>query len=160
MPHDGGGGVADLLPDDGNQSGSPFPDGFPGAGVVGYFLDGHDIPGLVPEALGKGGIAVDQFPLIVDRFGIDIVGPAFVVLPAMPFQGAAADIQAGNDDVADPGPFQQAGKVFRPVVGEAVSHRQDPEGVGVAGQGIVGRSREGDEGQKDNKKDSLHKWIQ
>ena len=56
--------------------------------------------------------------------------------------------------------FQQAGKVFRPVVGEAVSHRQDPEGVGVAGQGIVGRSREGDEGQKDNKKDSLHKWIQ
>ena len=97
------------------------------------------------------------FPKV--SFGIDIVGPAFVVLPAMPFQGAAADIQAGNDDVADPGPFQQAGKVFRPVVGEAVSHRQDPEGVGVAGQGIVGRSREGDKGQKDNKKDSLHKWM-
>ena len=78
----------------------------------------------------------------------------------MPFQRTAADIQAGDDDVADSGPFQQAGKVFRPVVGEAVSHRQDPEGVGVAGQGIVGRCRKGDKGQKKNRKESLHKWIQ
>ena len=55
----------------------------------------------------------------------------------MPFQGAAADIQAGDDDVVNACGLEQAGEIFGSVVGKAVAHGQDPERVRMLRQGVI-----------------------
>ena len=55
----------------------------------------------------------------------------------MPFQGAAADVQARDDDVVDACGLEQAGEVLGPVVGKAVAHGEDPEGVRMLRQGVI-----------------------
>ena len=61
----------------------------------------------------------------------------------MAFQGAAADVQARDDDVVDARGLQQAGEIFGAVVGKAVAHGEDPERVRMLRQGIIVDARLG-----------------
>ena len=55
----------------------------------------------------------------------------------MPFQGAAADVQAGDDDIVDARGLEQAGEILGPVVGKTVAHGEDPERVRLLRQGVI-----------------------
>ena len=55
----------------------------------------------------------------------------------MPFQGAAADVQARDDDVVDACRLEQAGEVLGPVVGKTVAHGEDPERVRLLRQRVI-----------------------
>ena len=126
-----------LLPDDGNELRDALLVGFPDAGIVRGLLDGDDVPGLVLEAVQDGRVPADGLPAVLGGLVVDVVRGTIGILLTVAFQGAAADVQAGDDDVADARGFEQAGEVFGAVVGEAVAHGEDPEGVRMLRQGII-----------------------
>ena len=159
VPDDGRPGVGRFLPDDGDELRNALLVRFVEARIVRGLLDRDDVPGLVLQAVQDRRVPADGHPFVLGGLVIDVVRRPLGILLTMPFQGAAADVQARDDDVVDARGLEQAGEILSPVVGKAVAHGEDPEGVRMLRQGVIvdadlgvkARGRhEGDQGQEDS----------
>ena len=136
-------GVGCFLPDDGDELRNALLVRFVEARIVRCLLDRDDVPGLVLQSVQDGRVPADGHPFVLRGLVVDVVRRSLGIFLTVPFQGAAADVQARDDDVVDARGLQQAGEIFGAVVGKAVAHGEDPERVRMLRQGIIVDARLG-----------------